>query len=612
MLVKALFNSILFLFLVFFVSLFNVKYVSGTSVCPRFAPGTAFVDSPSISSIDGLLSLTMNYESRYDATLTPLVAYGSPLSANIFCYETYPTGSTTIAPLASPILRVNPNDEIRLLVNNNLPSEYAVNLPTAPGFSFGHICGSNFITNATINLHFHGMSIPPQCEKDNVVLTLINPGIPFTYNFFIPNDAPPGLYGYHNHVHGTADGSIIGGSGGAIIVNGIENVYPGVAGLPERVIIFRDKPVSLNTFLNICNSMIFACTYDISVNQIGVEYPANVPVPYQIRPSNDTYTYREFWRVINAGSDNGLNISLIYDGVYQDLEVVSLDNIVVNSDFDQQQGTSSMVKYIFLGPFNRAEFIITSPQVSVGSAILNNNLVYGGPTSLPIISRPLIQLIPNESAVLPTEIIPNPTKPLNVKSNLPDINNYQVNISRTIIFSEYFPKDPNQAPVFYITVAGETPTGFMFGQAPSINTTVGSVERWTVINNSTENHVFHIHQMKFLLESVNGILIPVEERIFYDTFIVGYSNAVASNPSQVNATIEPSSITVLIHFTNETVGTFVYHCHIVAHEDLGMMASIYVAPQLEPIINSSLIQCSISFAAILFSFFMFFTSEYSL
>ena len=568
------------------------------ALCPRFNSSTPFIDPPSISSLNNILSLTMNYEWRFDASVPTVES----LSANIFCYETYYTSSNDNVSLASPLLRVNPGDEVRLLVNNNLPSEYAQQLPIRSGLSLENFCGSTFITNATINIHFHGMEIPPQCHKDNVILTLINPGTPFLYNFIVPSNAHPGLYGYHNHVHGTAEGSLLGGAGGAILVNGIENVYPQVAGLPERVIILRDKLIPNEAFVSVCNGQLNNCPlWDVSVNQISVGYPDYVPVPYQIRPSNSTHTYREFWRVIHAGADTIMNISLIYDGVYQDLQIVALDNTVVYSDADQKQGGLLVVKYIILSSFNRAEFIVTSPQASVSKAIFNNNLYYAGPIFFPLLERPLLRLIPNTEAVFPSVIIPNPTKLVNLTNDLPNINNYRIDVNRTIIFSEIIPAG-NQPPTFFVTVAGVTPKAFITGQEASINTIVGSKERWTIINNSTEDHVFHIHQLKFLLESVNGNVIPVEKRLFYDTFVVEYTPSINTDPFQVNTTSAPSSITVLIDFTAVAAGTFVYHCHVVAHEDLGMMASIFVASK--PITNNSIKQISISCYVIVCSFLL--------
>ena len=83
---------------------------------------------------------------------------------------------------------------------------------------------------------------PPICHEDEVILTIINSGETFRYELHIPKNEPPGLYWFHPHIHGIATAAVQGGASGAIIVEGIENVNPKVAGLPQRVLIVRDNP----------------------------------------------------------------------------------------------------------------------------------------------------------------------------------------------------------------------------------------------------------------------------------------------------------------------------------------------------------------------------------
>jgi len=90
---------------------------------------------------------------------------------------------------------------------------------------------------------------------------------------------------------------------------------------------------------------------------------------------------------------------------------------------------------------------------------------------------------------------------------------------------------------------------------------LGAVEEWTVRNESDELHTFHIHQGPFQLTEINGVRQSVDDRRdIVDVPIRG-------------------EVKVIIPFTNPTiVGRFVYHCHILAHEDKGMMATIEVTP----------------------------------
>src|SRR4030095_16760636 len=126
---------------------------------------------------------------------------------------------------------------------------------------------------------------------------------------------------------------------------------------------------------------------------------------------------------------------------------------------------------------------------------------------------------------------------------------------RTFIFSE-----TSDGNIFFINDNTYDPD--------RVDTTVklGTFEEWTIQNTSGELHVFHIHQLDFLVEEINGgaqTMLGLQ-----DTFILPY---------QENGV--PGEVKILIPFTNPViVGEFVYHCHILGHEDNGMMANIVVAP----------------------------------
>ena len=103
-------------------------------------------------------------------------------------------------------------------------------------------CVSGLMTATSTNLHFHGLTIPSTCHQDEVLNTSIQPqDSPFQYRFRIPANEPPGLYWYHPHIHGFSKAQVLGGASGAIIVEGIQRAVREVAGLPERVLVIRDR-----------------------------------------------------------------------------------------------------------------------------------------------------------------------------------------------------------------------------------------------------------------------------------------------------------------------------------------------------------------------------------
>jgi FtsP/CotA-like multicopper oxidase with cupredoxin domain len=140
-----------------------------------------------------------------------------------------------------------------------------------------------------------------------------------------------------------------------------------------------------------------------------------------------------------------------------------------------------------------------------------------------------------------------------------------------LYFSETLqdPADPNSATSFFLTVDGQTPTPFdPTASEPNIVVHQGEVEDWIIENRSTELHAFHIHQLHFQLLEWSGT--PVNEPFLRDTVNVPYySDRMLTYPS----------VRLRMDFRDpNSVGTFVYHCHLLEHEDGGMMGLIRVEP----------------------------------
>jgi FtsP/CotA-like multicopper oxidase with cupredoxin domain len=142
---------------------------------------------------------------------------------------------------------------------------------------------------------------------------------------------------------------------------------------------------------------------------------------------------------------------------------------------------------------------------------------------------------------------------------------------RRLYFSEKLSvaDDPTSAVEFYLTVDGQEPKMFdMNSGIPEIVAQQGTVEDWIIENRSNELHAFHIHQLHFLLLEYMGR--PVNENFLRDIVNVPYYNGRA---------LSYPSVRLRMDFRDpNTVGTFVYHCHLLEHEDKGMMGSIRVDP----------------------------------
>ena len=195
------------------------------SPCPRPAAGSVVTPPPELFSQNGVLNVTFNYYTTMDS-----------VGRTLFCFST-PNG------FEGPTLHVMPGDTLNVTVTNQVPPP-PPGSPTEVVSNSSNQCGDATMTITSLNIHYHGTNTSPQCHGDQVIHTVINSGETFNYSLKFPVNEPPGLYWYHPHIHGIAEAAVQGGASGAIIVGGIANFQPAVAGLPERVLVVRDQPVA--------------------------------------------------------------------------------------------------------------------------------------------------------------------------------------------------------------------------------------------------------------------------------------------------------------------------------------------------------------------------------
>lgn len=524
-------------------------------VCPRPAPGSDVQPPPDLFSSGGVLNVTLNYFTSVDDT-----------GRTLFCFVT-PEG------VESPTLHVWPGDTVNIHVVNQVPD--APHGQSEVVSNTSNQCGAAAMTATSVNMHFHGLNVTPKCHGDETIHTIINSGESFDYKLRIPANEPPGLYWYHPHIHGTSSQNVQGGATGIIEIEGISNIQPAVAGLPERYLVLRDEQLGA-TVEGVPIPKTPVPFWDVSVNYVTVPYPAYAPAIIKMHDGQ-----QEFWRVANAAANTIMDLQVLYDGVPQDLQIVAFDGVPTGSQDGKRQGTIVTQNRVLLPPAGRVEFILKPPGPNVADARFITNTIDGGPASdvNPLRRLAKIQLT-GQPLALPRA--PKPNGPPN-KQRFERLADAKVTANRTLYFYEIpsiiftpppgvksNPKPPAAEPVnFYITVEGQFNRLFDPNEPPAITTTRGAVEEWTIQNRTSEVHEFHIHQIHFLVEEVNGVKIPKDQQQFYDTYQVGWWDGEGPWPY----------IKVKMDFRGQVVGDFVYHCHILDHEDGGMMAIIRVLPK---------------------------------
>jgi FtsP/CotA-like multicopper oxidase with cupredoxin domain len=215
------------------------------------------------------------------------------------------------------------------------------------------------------------------------------------------------------------------------------------------------------------------------------------------------------------------------------------------------------------------EFIVKGPP-SGATGLLVTRSVDTGPGGENDPNRAIATITASGDAPEPRSKLAADPQPL-ASSSLQWLANVTPVRTRRLYFSEKLtdPNNPNSATEFYITVDGKTPALFdPQSGLPDIVVKQGTVEDWIIENRSNELHAFHIHQLHFLLLDYLGK--PVDEPFLRDTVNVPYYKD--------NMLVYPS-VRLRMDFRDpNTIGTFLYHCHLLEHEDGGMMGMIRVEP----------------------------------
>jgi FtsP/CotA-like multicopper oxidase with cupredoxin domain len=538
--------------------------------CPRPSPGSAVTFPENLRSVNGILKveLTAHNSKQKDGSTR-------------YCFVDE-NGKE------APTLRANPGDLVIVTVKNDLtdfgstganPQHMHVDIAKN-----GTACatGDSMARDST-NLHFHGLTIPPVCHQDDVLHTSIQPDDPpFEYRFRIPDNEAPGLYWYHPHIHGFTKEQVLGGASGALIVEGIERADTAVAGLPERVLVIRDQDL-LNPNAPPSKSepvvpkMLFdrdgdaantgtgfgKPAKDLSINFVPVPYPDYPPARMEMKPDE-----RQLWRVVNASAITYLNLAVLFNRKPQPLGLVAIDGVPLNTagmprDFVDWQ------THLGVPPGARVEFIVAGPPAGESGLLVTRTVDTGaGGENDP--NRTIATIVASKDAPSPSSELSVSAQPLPASAE-PWLGSVTPVRTRRLYFSEKLlePNNPNSATEFYLTVEGQTPAPFdPKSGVPNIVVKRGTVEDWIIENRSSELHAFHIHQLHFILLDYRGT--PVNEPFLRDTVNVPYYD---------NKALAFPSVTLRMDFRDSnTIGDFLYHCHLLEHEDGGMMGLIRVEP----------------------------------
>jgi suppressor of ftsI len=422
----------------------------------------------------------------------------------------------------APTLWLSPGDQLKITYINDLPTKAKDSCAITPCMDM-------------TNLHFHGLTVSPDAPQDDVLDMMAMPGQSLRYTVQIPKNHPPGLYWYHTHPHGESHRQVLDGMSGALVIEGIESYYAPLAGLPERILVVRGRsivhdPQSADLKHRVALSSDI-CGAEPEAPEEVFTLNGSVRPQIEIAPGE-----RQFWRLVNASADRYLDLQL--EG--QTFEIVAMDGMPI-AEHDPNHRTRS-ADHVLLPPAGRLEAIVAGPAAGTPRRLISR-CVDTGPDGDPNPAMVLADIVPRPAAGSVRKVLESSRKP--------DLKTLDLAVEK-------------KAPPRFIVTFTEDKNGFYingekFGPnaAPMVRAKVGAYQHWKIVNATRELHPMHIHQVHFLAYAEDDR--PIAEPMWLDTVNVPYGG----------------SVDVIMDFTDPVIrGMSVFHCHLLNHEDKGMMAKI--------------------------------------
>ena len=398
----------------------------------------------------------------------------------------------------------------------------------------------------TTNLHTHGLHVSSTGRQDNPFIT-IRPRESRVYEIAVPDDHTGGLFWYHPHRHGGVAQQVGGGMAGALIVRGAIDEVPEVAAATEQVMVLQ--ALHLGDDFELLDPIPNATRAEAFFPRTQVFWTING----QFRPK---ITMRQGevqrWRILNAAEGKLASLRLAGHPLHH----IAYDGYTLPQP--------RMTTDTFIVPGGRTEALVRAGRPGVYDLVLSP-----GSSQRPSLpgwpQAPSTTQRPGADGTVSAELVTRVVATVEVLADRDDM------------------ALPAQLPAFappLLPIAAERTVEYTvhrndrgefesFGidhEAFSIDNQpyqmhLGTAEQWTVVNAADEGfvHVFHIHVNPFLVTHVNGERLVTPE--WRDTYPLGPHLG--------------DSFTFTMNL-EDFAGMTVQHCHVLAHEDLGMMEAVEI------------------------------------
>ncbi len=419
--------------------------------------------------------------------------------------------------ILGPTLLLNQGDSVNFSVNNQLPD--------------------------TTTIHWHGMHV--SSPNDGGPHTIILPGNTWNPSFTIRDKAA--TYWYHPHLHKKTDWHVSKGIAGLILVRDNEEAQ---LNLP-RTYGVDDIPLVIQTKVFDTTNQILARNNSDTVLMVNATRNPYVDVPAQVVR----------YRILNGSSQRVFNLGLSNNETFYQ---IASDGGLLSAPYQTTR--------LQLAPGERAEILINLTGRQGDTLFLMSyasefpNGIYGAAAPGMNASMPLNGYNPNplngtDFTIIQFNVVAQTANPVTTipatLATVTPLDANTANITRTLTFSP--------VSMGFNQLNGD----FLINNATFdmnvINYTIpyNNVEIWELRNQSAIAHPFHIHDVQFYILDRNGTPPAPNE--------AGRKDVVLVKPQET-----VRFITQFETFANDSV-PYMYHCHMLPHEDGGMMGQFVVS-----------------------------------
>jgi FtsP/CotA-like multicopper oxidase with cupredoxin domain len=436
-------------------------------------------------------------------------------------------GSPRFAPITydnlmpGPSLLVNAGDAVDLTFYNRIRIGQA---DRHPGY------GRRPRPHDTVtNVHFHGLHITPMGSGDNM-LVMTEAGESHRYHFQVPADHPAGLFWYHPHVHGLVTNQL--GRGGYGLMY-IDNAHTRAVAATYRRRLLAIQQVYLTDDLR--TIVADDGEREDPVRALTLVNGEQMPI-LRMRPGE-----RQVWAIANASTSAFYQLNF---GTAFAVRVLAYDGLT-------RSGYAGGTGPVQIAPGKRVELEVLAPTQPM-TGVLSVDPYFQGVDTWP--GKPIATI-----AVSGARMADRGEVPLD-PAGLPSLAAEPVAKRRTIIFDQDDAVAEGEFGRFRMYLQGVTPHPFDPETPEWVDSILGTVEEWTIVNDTVQEHPLHVHVNPLQVLSVTG---AYNSGAPSPALTTGYHDTVVVPPH--------GSAVVRTRFTEFTGAPILMHCHILDHEDMGMM-----------------------------------------